>query len=765
MPISVIDANSYHSLRRFVRTQKLAICTHGAESDLPGDLVAAADVVCAQAAIDFRFPQLPAGADQVVVWERGDQWLEGSVQQALALLLTPATAFLVPVHCTATADLDLIGLQPRWISAGTPREYYLSRESRLRAEAPSSSAQTAAIMNALRAADLPPTRISAAICQDCLQPGSGLDDLLREAGLTNNLPVFRALSLRNAIVIHARDGRMADAQRLLKIGLDQFPDYAELPYLAALFHIYAGNSSQAVPCLVKATSLPVGSYLGSGGENSYRAHWLLAELAGPVGKQGIAVHHAMTGVRRQPAFEPSLAVLLKQRISTQTLSELQWELTGLARREPRYFKPIFDYFLLHRLFTAAERMLRTSVLSEEERESFEERLTLVTRAPRRQPGSDRPHCLLQGAFFVHSSAALINRKLGAALVRSSSLFGALDPFGYGLEPPASFAEHPALHEGLYRIPTRPDCTVRNLWPHNFKRPDYGKLATIVPWEFTGVPKEWVKEMSKHVDEVWVPSQFTRNAFVEGGVPAERIRVIPNGIDPAVFCPEGPRFRPAGARSFVFLFVGGLIQRKGGDLLLRAYRRVFRSGDDVSLVLKDVGSSNFYRHITLLPEIEKLAAQENQPHILLIKEDLTEAGLAALYRGSNAFVFPYRGEGFGFPVAEAMASGLPVITTGVGPAPEFCPADAAWLVPARSRTVPKALWPAQELTAPLTWFEPDEEALAQAMREIYEQYATWRDRARLASQRIRTTHAWDTITAQYLERLLQLTGCAHECVNP
>lgn len=763
MSISVIDATSYRAVRHFERSQRLAVCVHGAEQDLPADLAAVADCVYSSNPPDFLLPQFPAGADQVILWVSGDQWLEGSVQQALAQLLTPATAFLVPIHVPATADLDMIGLQPRWISAGTPREYFLHRQPRLRSAVPATTEQAAPLIEALRAADLPPTRICAAIYQECLQPGSGLDELLQAAGNTKNLPVFRALGLRNAIIAHARDGRMAEAQRLLAIGFDLFPDYAELPFLAALFHIYAGDSSQAVPHLVKATSLPAGSYLGSGGENSYRAHWLLAELAGPVGKQGIAVHHAMTGVRRRPTFEPSLAVLLKQRISTRTLSELQWELTGLARREPRYFKPIFDYFVLHRLFTAAERMIRTSTFNEGERENYEERLARVTRAPRQTDStrnSNRPQCLLQGAYFVHSSAALINRKLGAAMVQSPSLFGAMDPFGYGLEPPASFAEHPALHEGLYRIPTRPDCTVRNHWPHNFTRPDHGQLAMIIPWEFKGVPREWVRDIETHVDEVWVPSQFTRNAFVEGGVSPRRIRVIPNGIDPVLFSPEGPSFRPESARSFVFLFVGGLIQRKGADLLIRAYRSAFRSGDDVTLVLKDVGSSNFYHHITLLPEIEKIAAQANGPHILLLKEDLTESGLAALYRGSNAFVLPYRGEGFGFPIAEAMACGVPVITTGAGPAPEFCPKETSCLIPARFTPVPRELWSAQELTAPLQWFEPDEDALAQAMRGVYEQYATWQERARLASQRIRTTHAWDTVTAQYLERLLALTGTGH-----
>jgi glycosyltransferase involved in cell wall biosynthesis len=62
---------------------------------------------------------------------------------------------------------------------------------------------------------------------------------------------------------------------------------------------------------------------------------------------------------------------------------------------------------------------------------------------------------------------------------------------------------------------------------------------------------------------------------------------------------------------------------------------------------------------------------------------------------------------------------------------------------------------------LHWFEPDEEALAQAMREMVEQHATWQEHAGHASQRIRATHAWDAVTAQYLERILALTGSESE----
>ena len=53
----------------------------------------------------------------------------------------------------------------------------------------------------------------------------------------------------------------------------------------------------------------------------------------------------------------------------------------------------------------------------------------------------------------------------------------------------------------------------------------------------------------------------------------------------------------------------------------------------------------------------------------------------LYRSCDVLVHPYRGEGFGLPIAEAMASGLPVIVTGYGACLDFCDEDNALLVPA------------------------------------------------------------------------------------
>src|SRR6185312_1393918 len=140
------------------------------------------------------------------------------------------------------------------------------------------------------------------------------------------------------------------------------PEYRELDYLTARLRLAQGRMRECVEALQRATRAHEAAapryYVGSGGEAGYRAHALLAVLAEGTGHQAVALHHFLSGVRARPAHAASAAGILRQRVPAAMLPPVQWELSGLGRREPSYRPAIFDFLLLHRAFAEAERLTR-----------------------------------------------------------------------------------------------------------------------------------------------------------------------------------------------------------------------------------------------------------------------------------------------------------------------------------------------------------------------------------------------------------------------
>ena len=62
-----------------------------------------------------------------------------------------------------------------------------------------------------------------------------------------------------------------------------------------------------------------------------------------------------------------------------------------------------------------------------------------------------------------------------------------------------------------------EVEVRHQWPPDLSAPPAGRLAVIQPWEFGAVPSEWVTQIDEHVDELWVPSEYVRRMYIDGGV--------------------------------------------------------------------------------------------------------------------------------------------------------------------------------------------------------------------------------------------------------
>jgi hypothetical protein len=228
-----------------------------------------------------------------------------------------------------------------------------------------------------------------------------------------------------------------------------------------------------------------------------------------------------------------------------------------------------------------------------------------------------------------------------------------------------------------------------------------------------------------------------------------VHVVPNGVDLDVYRPDGPARRLAGEDVCTFLFVGGTIYRKGIDVLLTAFEEAFAGRDDVLLVIKDVGAGSFYSGMNVADELRR--RQAAGAPIEVLADDLDDEGLAALYRGCDVLVHPYRGEGFAMPVLEAMACGRPVLVTGGGPTDEFCPPEAGWRIPARREPVAPVLLRDLQAASEAWMLEPDRDALVGLLRDAAADRAGRRTRG-AAARAAAEGYGLDAIAAQYGERL-------------
>jgi alpha-1,3-rhamnosyl/mannosyltransferase len=162
------------------------------------------------------------------------------------------------------------------------------------------------------------------------------------------------------------------------------------------------------------------------------------------------------------------------------------------------------------------------------------------------------------------------------------------------------------------------------------------------------------------------SETTKRAVVRHGVPEEKVVVALLGLSPLP--PAGPA-RLEGIDRYV-LCVGGLNLRKGQDVLLRAWAR--RRPDGTALVLAGpdgYGSAEMHNFAASLPG--------DRP--VRFEGLVDDRRLSALYAGAAAVCAPSRSEGFGLPVLEALAAGVPVVATDIEAFREVA-ADTALFVP-------------------------------------------------------------------------------------
>lgn len=161
-----------------------------------------------------------------------------------------------------------------------------------------------------------------------------------------------------------------------------------------------------------------------------------------------------------------------------------------------------------------------------------------------------------------------------------------------------------------------------------------------------------------------------DAYVRAIAPAATSEVIHSGVDTARFRPDGPRLLPAGDRPVV-VTLRRLVPRNGIEVLLDAW--MSRGlGEVADLVVGGDGEQR--------AALERAAAADRSVRFL---GRVADVDVPALYRSADVFVLPsVSGEGFGLVAAEALASGVPVVTTDAGATGELVRHGEDGLVVAR-----------------------------------------------------------------------------------
>lgn len=209
-----------------------------------------------------------------------------------------------------------------------------------------------------------------------------------------------------------------------------------------------------------------------------------------------------------------------------------------------------------------------------------------------------------------------------------------------------------------------DCLTGSAWqavPHRCYRGSAAQSAVAAgAIALHRTRRTWHRD----VDVLLALTEFARARFIEGGLPAERIRVKANFV-----ADDGLRAAPP-SRSRTVLFVGRLAEEKGADVLLEAWGRAAPPG----LELLVVGDGP-----------QRAALERHAPPGVRLAGRLPPAEVRTLMRTSRALAFPSRWyEGLPLTILEAFSSGLPVLATDLGGQAEVvAPVGQEWLVPERA----------------------------------------------------------------------------------
>lgn len=263
---------------------------------------------------------------------------------------------------------------------------------------------------------------------------------------------------------------------------------------------------------------------------------------------------------------------------------------------------------------------------------------------------------------------------------------------------------------------------------------------VINWETDILPPRWGAVLSLY-DGLCAPSSFTARAVARAT--GRQVHVVPNCV------PEKPpRIRARSATRFEFLCMfdhHSDVERKNPLATVRAFRTAMGSlpvGTTCRLRLKCHAA-------TPAAVVAHLRQACGDAPIEILDETYDEPRMDRLWQECDCFVSLHRSEGFGLPVAEALARSIPVITTRQGGVLDFVDDNGCFLVPGppAHRDGHDSFY--AEWTG---WIEPDISTAANQMLAVVSDYDAAVERARRGRERLANVASGDAVRAA-IERVL------------
>lgn len=168
--------------------------------------------------------------------------------------------------------------------------------------------------------------------------------------------------------------------------------------------------------------------------------------------------------------------------------------------------------------------------------------------------------------------------------------------------------------------------------------------------FVGIdPRTIAREESEYeeADCITVPSTFVYTTFIEQGVPASKLRLLPYGVNLSRFQPINKPY----SQRFDILFVGGMGLRKGVQYLVQAYQKIKHPAKSLTFVGSPSASL-----------IKVLTARGLWPEDAIVLGHMPQTELKKVMSRSHVLVLPSLEEGLAMVMAQAMACGCPVVAS-------------------------------------------------------------------------------------------------------